>query len=112
MELKTSKIGDVITVILEGRIDANVAPDIEQKVLSLISEGSCKLVADLSDVIFISSAGLRALITTLKEAHRKEGDLRLTGVKGRVLEVFDITGFSNIFKIYANAEESVRSYSD
>jgi len=112
MELKTSKIGDVITIILTGRIDANVAPDIEQKMLSLISEGTCELVADLSDVIFISSAGLRALITALKEAKRKQGDLRLAGVKGRVLEVFDITGFSNIFQIYADAEESARSYSN
>lgn len=110
MELKIGKIGDVVTINLEGRIDANVAPDIEQKVLSLIIEGSCKLVADLSEVVFISSAGLRALITTLKEAKRKNGDLRLVGVKGHVLEVFDITGFSSIFKIYANVEESVRSF--
>ena len=112
MELKISKIGDVVTIILEGRIDANVAPDIEQKMRSLISEGSCKLVADLSEVMFISSAGLRALITALKEAKRKKGDLRLAGVKGHVLEVFDITGFSSIFKIYANAEESVGSFSN
>ena len=112
MELEISNIGDVVTIILEGRIDANVAPDIEQKVLSLISEGSCKLVADLSEVMFISSAGLRALITALKEAKRKNGDLRLAGLKGHVLEVFDITGFSSIFKIYTNAEESVRSFSN
>ena len=112
MELKISKIGEVVTIILEGRIDANVAPDIEQKALSLISEGSCELVADLSNVLFISSAGLRALITALKEAKRKKGDLRLAGVKGMVMEVFDITGFSSIFKIYENAEESIKSFID
>jgi anti-sigma B factor antagonist len=112
MELKINKIGDIVTIILEGRIDANVAPDIEHKILSLISEGAYELVADLSEVIFISSAGLRALITALKEAKRKKGDLRLAGVKGRVLEVFEITGFSTIFQIYGNVEESIQSFSD
>lgn len=112
MELKTNKIGDIVTIILEGRIDANVAPDIEQKILSLIAEGACELVADLSEVIFISSAGLRALITALKEAKRKKGDLRLAGVKGRVLEVFEITGFSTIFQIFGNVEESIQSFSN
>ena len=112
MELKINKIGDIVTIILEGRIDANIAPDIEQKILSLIAEGARELVADLSEVIFISSAGLRALITALKEAKRKKGDLRLAGVKGRVLEVFEITGFSTIFQIYGDVEESIRSFNN
>ncbi len=105
-------MGDVVTILLEGRIDANVAPDIEQKLLSLFSEGLCKLVADLSEVMFISSAGLRALIAVLKEAKREKGDLRLAGIEGHVQEVFNITGFSTIFKIYSNVEDAVRSFDD
>ncbi len=112
MELNISKIGDVITVILQGRIDASVAPDIEQKLLSLISEGSCKLVADLSEVRFISSVGLRTLVAALKEAKRKGGDLRLAGMQRQVQEVLDMTGFSTIFKLYTSAEDAVRSFGD
>ncbi len=112
MELNVSKTGDVITIILEGRIDASVAPDIEQKLLSLISGGSCKLVADLSEVGFISSAGLRTLLAALKEAKRERGDLRLAVIQGQVQEVLDMTGFSTIFKIYASAEDATRSFSD
>ncbi len=112
MELDTSKIGDVITVILKGRIDASVAPDIEQKLLSLISGGSCKLVTDLSEVRFISSAGLRTLVAALKEAKRKRGDLRLAGMQKQVQEVVDLTGLCTIFKIYASAEDATRSFSD
>ena len=112
MELNISKIGDVISIILKGRIDASVAPDIEQKLLSLISEGSRKLITDLSEVWFISSAGLRALLAVLKEAKRKGGDLRLAGIQGQVQEVLDLTGFSTIFKIYASAEDAARSFSD
>ena len=112
MKLNTSKIGDVITLILKDRIDANVAPDIEQKLLSLISRGSCKLVADLSEVRFISSAGLRTLVAALKEAKRKGGDLRLAGMQKQVQEVLDLTGLDNIFKIYASVEDATRSFND
>ena len=112
MELNISKTGDVITIILKGRIDASVAPDVEQKLLSLISEGSCKLVADLSEVGFISSAGLRALLAAVKEAKRKRGDLRLAGMQGQVQEVLDLTGFSTIFKVYACVEDAAQSFSE
>ncbi len=112
MELNISKTGGVITIILKGRIDASVAPDIEQKLLALISEGSCKLVADLSEVGFISSAGLRTLLAALKGAKRERGDLRLAGMQGQVQEVLDMTGFSTIFKIYTSAEDAVQSFSD
>ena len=112
MELSISKMGDVITIILRGRIDANVAPDIEQKLLSLIIEGSCKLVADLSEVKFISSAGLRTLVAALKEAKRKGGDLRLAGMQRQVQEVLDLTGLDTIFQIYTRAEDAIRSFSD
>ena len=112
MELNISKICDVITIILKGRIDASVAPDMEQKLLSLISGGSCKLVADLSEVWFITSAGLRVLVASLKEAKRGRGDLRLAGIQGQVQEVLDLTGLSTIVKIYTSAEDAARSFSE
>ena len=112
MELDIKMIDDVVSIVLKGRIDANTAPAIEQKLLSLISGGSSKLVTDLSEVKFISSAGLRALIAALKEAKRQSGDLRLAGIQGQVQEVLDLTGFSTIFKIYASAEDAAQSFSD
>ncbi len=112
MELSISKIGDVITIILKGRIDAHVAPDIEQKLLSLISGGSCKLVTDLSEVRFISSAGLRTLVAALKEAKRKGGDLRLAGMQKQVQKVLDLTGLLTIFKSHASAEDAALSFSN
>ncbi len=112
MELNINKIGDVVTIVLKGRIDANVAPAIEQELLSLISRGSRRLVADLSEVWFISSAGLKALLAALKEAKRERGDLRLAGMQAEVQKVLDLTGFSNIFKIYTSAEDAAQSFSE
>ena len=112
MELKISKMGDVSTITLTGRIDASVALDIEQELLSLISEESCKLVITLSEVTFISSAGLRSLIAVLKQAKREGGDLRLAEMDRRVQEVFDMTGISTIFKIFASSKDAVQSFGD
>ncbi len=110
MELDIKMIDDVVSIVLKGRIDANTAPAIEQKLLSLISEGSRKLVTDLSEVWFISSAGLKALLAALKEVKREKGDLLLAGVQAEVQEVLELTGFSTIFKIYASAKDAARSF--
>jgi anti-anti-sigma factor len=112
MELNISKMGDVCTITLTGRIDASIALDIEQELLLLISEGSCKLVTTLSEVTFISSAGLRSLIAVLKQAKREGGDLRLAEMDRRVQEVFDITGISTIFKIFPSSKDAVQSFGD
>ncbi len=112
MELDIIMIGDVVSIVPKGRIDANTAPAIEQKLLSLISEGARKLVTDLSEVWFISSAGLKALLVALKEAKREKGDLLLAGVQAEVREVLELTGFSTIFKVYACVEDAAQSFSE
>ncbi len=112
MELDIKMIDDVVSIVLKGRIDANTAPAIEQKLLSLISDGAQQLVTDLSEVWFISSAGLKALLAALKEAKREKGDLLLAGVQAEVREVLELTGFSTIFKVYACAEDAAQSFSE
>lgn len=112
MEIKVNKIGNVVAIVLKGRIDASNTPSIEQELMSLISGGSHRLVADLSDVWFISSAGLRVLVAGLKEAKKEGGDLRLAGMQVEVQNVFDLTGLLDIFKVFDSREDAVQSYSD
>jgi anti-sigma B factor antagonist len=112
MKLDISRTGDVTTIALKGRIDATVASDVEQELVSLISGGSCRLVTALAEVTFISSAGLRSLVAALKQAKREKGDLRLAEMGAKVKEVFEITGLSTVFSIYATAEEAIRSFGD
>jgi anti-anti-sigma factor len=112
MEIDISVMDDVVSIALKGRIDASGAPDVERKLLSLLSGGSRKLVADLSKVAFISSAGLKALLVALKESKRVNGDLRLAGIPAHVQEVLDLTGFSTIFKLHATVEDAAQSFRD
>lgn len=98
MELKKTINGNKATVEIEGRIDASNAPEYEKALLALPAEVKA-LDIDLSDVEYISSAGLRMLLVIQKAYDKIGGSLRLTGVADEVLEIFEVTGFNEFLTI-------------
>ena len=106
MELDVKSKKDLTLIIIKGRIDANTALDLEQKINSIFSGGKHKLIADMKNLDFISSAGLRVLLAGLKEAKKNDGDLKLVGMLPQVKEVFDITGFTSLFKTFDSVKEA------
>jgi anti-sigma B factor antagonist len=102
---------DGLTVIaLQGDLDAAAAPSVEGQLQALIKEGQTRLVVDLNGVAYIASAGLRVLLAALKAARNSGGDLRLVGLQPAVKEVFDMAGFTRLFKVYADVETAVASF--
>ena len=88
---------DAMTVVLSGRLDTTTAPELEAALADSL-EGITELTLDLSDLEYISSAGLRILLATQKTM-LKQGAMKLTGVQEAVMEVFEVTGFSEILTI-------------
>ena len=82
---------------LEGRLDTTTAPDLEAKLKSSLS-GVTELTLDLEKLEYISSAGLRVLLSAQKIMSR-QGDMKLLHVNETVQEVFEVTGFSDILTI-------------
>ena len=82
---------------LEGRLDTTTAPQLENELKSSL-DGVKDLTLDLSALDYISSAGLRVLLTAQKMMNTK-GQMRICGVNETVMEIFDITGFANILTI-------------
>ena len=82
---------------LEGRLDTTTAPQLEEELKQSIADVT-ELVMDFEALEYISSAGLRVLLSAQKTMN-KQGEMRLTGVTEAVREVFDITGFSDILTI-------------
>jgi anti-sigma B factor antagonist len=68
------------------------------------------VVADFSEVDYTSSAGLRVLLGTLKDARSAGGDLRLAGLRPEVLNVLELAGFTNILKVFETVEDAVESF--
>ena len=90
--------GSNLTVALEGRIDTLTAPQLETELAPLL-EGVSALVIDMAQVAYISSAGLRVLLSTHKKMLSAGGSLTIANAVPAVREVFDITGFSDILTL-------------
>ena len=111
MKLSEKKIKNLSIVFVEGEIDAATGPKLALFFHDQLSK-SKNLIADFSKVEFISSAGLRVLLGTVKEARSIGGDLRLSEVQEKPYRVLKMSGFNRILKIYPELETAVKSYSD
>jgi len=111
MEIHDRQAGSITVLSLKGSIDAMTAPKITEFIQDQISNGNIKLVADFSGVDYTSSAGLRVLLGAIKETRALGGDLRLTGVRSDVLKVLNLSGFTNILKMFDKVDAAIASYS-
>ena len=89
--------GTELTVRVSGRLDTTTAPQLEED-LKASFDGVETLVMDLSDLEYISSAGLRVLLSAQKVMSR-QGSMTVTGVNDTIMEIFEVTGFSDILTI-------------
>lgn len=110
MEIKDKQIDGITVLTLKGSIDAITAPEITEFIQAQIAKGNTKLVADLNGVDYTSSAGLRVLLGAIKDTRAQSGDLRLAGIQPDVQKVLNLSGFSNILKIFDNTDAAVASY--
>lgn len=100
-----------VTVLrLTGSVDSLTAADLLQALSVQIQATRVRLVADFSDVAYTSSAGLRTLLATLKDARRQGGDLRLACVQPPVHKVLELSGFTSILQLYPDVGAACASF--
>ncbi len=109
MEIKQEKMEDAVVLRVAGRLDAATSPELEQAFSSLDGQ---RLVLDLSELDYISSAGLRVLLARLKRIQPAGGQMLLAGLKPEVREVFEITGFTALFPMFDTLPEALSSLED
>lgn len=105
MELKFESDGGVMLLFFSGRLDAATSPEAESMITARLDDAAVWIV-DLGDVEYVSSAGLRVLLLLAKKLQQKGGRLGLCRLSPGVKEVFDISGFSLIFKIYPDCDSA------
>lgn len=106
MEISNEKIKGLQVVKIGGRIDSSTAVEFEKKMIEIIDSGNNTLVVDFTKIVFISSAGLRVLLLAAKKVKPYGGKIILCGLSKEVREVFDISGFTAMFAIYGNLDET------
>ena len=97
MTIEKTINGEALTLIVSGRLDTQTAPELENELDSILS-GLKELIFDMTNLEYISSAGLRVILKAQK-AMNAQGSMKLTGVNDSIMEVFDITGFLDILTI-------------
>ena len=97
MTINKTQNGSTLTLALEGRLDTRTAPELEAE-LKKSMDGADSLVLDFAKLDYISSAGLRVLLSAHKAMAGKDG-MKVINVNEIVQEVFDVTGFSDILTI-------------
>ena len=97
MTINKTRDGNSLTVAIEGRLDTTTAPQLEAELKASL-DGITDLTIDLSTLEYISSAGLRVLLSAQKIMN-KQGEMKVAGANETVMEVFEVTGFSDILNI-------------
>ncbi len=97
MNIKKKLEGTTLTLALEGRLDTTTSPDLEETLASAL-DGVTALVFDFAKLDYLSSAGLRVLLSAQKRMNR-QGSMKLVHVNDAVKEVFDITGFADFLTV-------------
>ena len=111
MEIEKERIGDVQVVMAHGRLDGIYGTAFAKEVGELITGANPKILIDFTDIDFVSSAGLRAVLLLMKKAKASGGAFALCGVNEQVREVLDISGFADLFGIHPGRAEGVAALS-
>ena len=111
MQVITQKDAKGVLVIdLKGRLDANTSPGVEKQITDFINTGEVRLIINFQGVDYISSAGLRVLVATVKRLPGPDGKLVLSELNERIYEVLNVCGFTTIFTIKRNVSEALAEF--
>jgi anti-sigma B factor antagonist len=110
MEIEKESFKRVDLLKVTGRIDSSNASELEDAFKGLADDGRYRLVVDLSGIDYMSSAGLRALVASLRENKKHHGDLRISNPSPRMDEVLKLAGLDSVFSIYEDSTAAVGSY--
>ncbi len=111
MEISIRLMDTCDLVSIKGRIDSYTSPDLSQKLTDITNHSRYKIILDLSDVSFVSSAGLRVFIDIQKACKKMDqGEVILVNVPTRVYESLELAGFVPLFKFYNDVNSAIRAF--
>jgi len=111
MQLEERPAGSyTVVTVVDTRIDAEVADDFRDEIAHIVQRGNRRLLLDLSEVAFVDSTGLGAIVASLKQLG-PDGDLAICGAHDSVGSLFRLTRMDKVFRIFATADEALAALS-
>lgn len=105
MEAQVEEKGDVVVVRVKGRLDAASSPQLEKKINSIIESGHFKLLLNFEGVDYLSSAGMRLMLSISKKLKHLEGKVVACNLNDEVMDVIKMAGFHQVLELYPSEEE-------
>lgn len=110
VELTEEKKGDILIFRVKGRLDAISSPTAEKKVFDSINSGQYKLLLDFAGVNYLSSAGMRMLLSTTKKLKTLSGKLVVCCINPNVMDVLRMSGFDHVLELTKTEDEALRRF--
>ena len=109
MEVRTERHDGVLSAHVSGRVDSTNAREFEEAIRSVIEDDDRAVILDFEKLVYISSAGLRAVLMTAKNLWQRDAAFSLCSLSEIVREVFEVSGFDKIITIHTTKDEALAS---
>ena len=110
MEISTHKVSDMLVVDMAGRLDTSTSGKAYDEMVKIAQSGVIKVVLNLDKLEYVSSAGLRVILTAAKLLRASTGEMKICNAKGVVREVLETAGFDHLIQIYADENDAAASF--
>lgn len=110
MQIEVERRGRVTVADVNGNVDGLTSAELSRVLLAEVAAEGHHMVVSLAGVDYTSSAGLRVLLSVVKEARGRGGDVRLAAVRDNVRKVLDLSGFTSILKVFPSIDSAVASF--
>ena len=110
MEITEKQMDKCTVVAITGRLDTTNYSMLEKKLMDMIANQHDRIIVECSKMDYVSSSGLRILLMALKKITLSKGKFALCGLQDNIREIFEISGFTNIFEIHPNQEEALKVF--
>jgi anti-anti-sigma factor len=107
LEISEQRDGEVVVLAPVGRLDNDTSPEFQSRLLTCVGTSGSAVLVELSQVDYVSSAGLRALMTASKQSKAAGGRLAVSGLNSVVKEIFAISRFSYVVKVFETRAEAL-----
>ncbi|HVM70233.1 MAG TPA: STAS domain-containing protein [Anaerolineales bacterium] len=111
MEITTKQYKHCDLLSIQGKVDSYTAPDLTKAIETLNANGQFKIVLDMGELEYMSSAGFRALLIGQRNCKRyNRGEIILTRVPKKIMDALELTGFTPLFRMFTDVTEAVGSF--
>jgi anti-sigma B factor antagonist len=111
MEITTKQFKSCDMLVVSGRVDSSTAPQLAEALANVTNDGRYKIVMDMSNLEYMSSAGFRALLASQRLCKRyNRGEIALASIPTRIQEALELAGFTELFKTFSDPIDAVGSF--